>query len=206
VACFLIEDGDNCSRDSAVGIATGYGLDDRQVTLPSPCKVKNFRLSMSSRPAPRVHPTSYPMGTGDSFPGVKRPGRDAGHHLYLVPRSRKSGSIHPLPHTSLWRNASLVKHRDNFSFLRGRLYFFPFVCSLVNLCHFVHHRLSELRCALVSQCRNRYVPAFIRTPAVHSCAHSCSHKVRRTRVRNVDGLNRQSARTKTSRNDYRTVG
>jgi hypothetical protein len=26
-------------------------------------------------------------------------------HLQLVPRSRKCGSIHPLPHTSSWRNA-----------------------------------------------------------------------------------------------------
>jgi hypothetical protein len=26
-----------------------------------------------------IHPTSYPMGTGGSFPGVKRPGREADH-------------------------------------------------------------------------------------------------------------------------------
>jgi hypothetical protein len=26
-----------------------------------------------------VHPTSYTMGTGGSFPGVKRPGREADH-------------------------------------------------------------------------------------------------------------------------------
>jgi len=24
-----------------------------------------------------AHPASYPMGTGDSLPGVKRPGREA---------------------------------------------------------------------------------------------------------------------------------
>jgi hypothetical protein len=34
-----------------------------------------------------------------------------------VPKSRKCGSIHPLPHTPSWRSASLVKHRDNFTFL-----------------------------------------------------------------------------------------
>jgi hypothetical protein len=34
-------------------------------------------------------------------------------HLQLVPRFRKC-SIHPLPHTPLWRSAYLVKHRDNF--------------------------------------------------------------------------------------------
>jgi hypothetical protein len=26
-----------------------------------------------------VHPASYTMGTGSSFPGVKRPGREADH-------------------------------------------------------------------------------------------------------------------------------
>jgi hypothetical protein len=37
-------------------------------------------------------------------------------HLQLVPRSRKCGSIHPLPHTSSWRSAELAKQRDNFIF------------------------------------------------------------------------------------------
>jgi hypothetical protein len=35
------------SRDSAVGIATGYWLDDQGVGVP----VKNFYFSMSSKPA-----------------------------------------------------------------------------------------------------------------------------------------------------------
>jgi hypothetical protein len=26
---------------------------------------------------PEAHPASYPLGTADSFPGVKRPGREA---------------------------------------------------------------------------------------------------------------------------------
>jgi hypothetical protein len=38
-------------QDSSVGIATGYGLDDRGVGVPSPGRVKNFLLSTSSRPA-----------------------------------------------------------------------------------------------------------------------------------------------------------
>jgi hypothetical protein len=32
-------------------------------------------------------------------PGVKRQGLEAEHYLQVVPRSRKCGSIHPLPHT-----------------------------------------------------------------------------------------------------------
>jgi hypothetical protein len=54
----------NRSRDSVVGISTRCGLDDR--------RVKNFIFS-TSRLA-RVGPTSYPMGTGCSFPGGKAAG------------------------------------------------------------------------------------------------------------------------------------
>jgi hypothetical protein len=39
------------SRDSAVGIATGYGLDDREGRGSSPGRVKNYYFSISSRPA-----------------------------------------------------------------------------------------------------------------------------------------------------------
>jgi hypothetical protein len=53
------------SRDSVVGIATGYG------------RVKNF-LHVAQTGS-RVHPTSYPMGTGGFSSGVKRPGHEADH-------------------------------------------------------------------------------------------------------------------------------
>jgi hypothetical protein len=39
------------SRDSSVGIATGYGLDDQGGESSSPGRVKNFQFSISSRPA-----------------------------------------------------------------------------------------------------------------------------------------------------------
>jgi hypothetical protein len=38
------------SRDSAVGIATGYWLGDRGVGVRVPVRVKNFLFSTSSRP------------------------------------------------------------------------------------------------------------------------------------------------------------
>jgi hypothetical protein len=61
----------------AVGIATGYGLDDRGVGVRVPVESRIF--SSSRRPDRLgVHP-SYPVGTGGSFPGVKRPGREADH-------------------------------------------------------------------------------------------------------------------------------
>jgi hypothetical protein len=65
----------------------------------------------------RAHPVSYSVGTGDFPPGVKRPEREADHYLQLVPKSRKPESVHLLSHTSSWRSASLVKHRDNFTFI-----------------------------------------------------------------------------------------
>jgi hypothetical protein len=60
------------SRDSAVGIATGYGLDDRGVLGSSPGRVKNFLHVVQTGSG--VHPTSNPMGTGGSFPGGKAAG------------------------------------------------------------------------------------------------------------------------------------
>jgi hypothetical protein len=53
------------SRDSSVGIVTGYGLDDRGVGV---------RVPVGSRIFSEVHPTSYPMGTGSYFPGGKAAG------------------------------------------------------------------------------------------------------------------------------------
>jgi hypothetical protein len=60
------------SRDSVVGIATGYGLDDRVVDISSPGRVKNFLHVVQTGSG--VHPTSYPMATSDCFPGGKAAG------------------------------------------------------------------------------------------------------------------------------------
>ena len=45
---------------------------------------------------PGAHPDSCTMGSG-SFPGVKRPGRDAKHSSLLVPWLRKGSAIPLLP-------------------------------------------------------------------------------------------------------------
>jgi hypothetical protein len=39
-------------------------------------------------------------------------------YLQIIPGSRIRGSIHPLPDTSSWRSAQLIKHRDNFTFFK----------------------------------------------------------------------------------------
>jgi hypothetical protein len=67
------------SRDSSVGIALGYGLDDRGSKVPFPAGAGNFSLHYRVQHGPGAHPVSYPMGTGGSFSGVKRPGLEADH-------------------------------------------------------------------------------------------------------------------------------
>jgi hypothetical protein len=50
------------SRDSSVGIATGYGLDDQGRWSSSPGRVKTFSL-LIVQTGSGVHPTSYKMDT-----------------------------------------------------------------------------------------------------------------------------------------------
>ena len=67
-------------RDSSVGIATCYGLDD-----PGIESRWGARFFAPVQTDPGAHPASCTMGIG-SFPGVNRPGRGADHPPYLVPR------------------------------------------------------------------------------------------------------------------------
>jgi hypothetical protein len=65
-------------RDGSVGIATGYGLDDRGVAVRVPVD-KNFHFSVSSRPV--LGPTQSPIQwvPGALSLGVKWTGREADH-------------------------------------------------------------------------------------------------------------------------------
>jgi hypothetical protein len=61
------------SRDSAVGIATGYGLDDRGVGVRVSVGGTNFHFSTASRPA--LGPTQPPI---QWVPGIFSWGNAAG--------------------------------------------------------------------------------------------------------------------------------
>jgi hypothetical protein len=68
-------------------------------------RVKNFLFSMSSRPAvgftqPPIQCVPWVLSWK-----VKWSGREADDSPPTVPRSRKYGSIHPLPHTPSWLSA-----------------------------------------------------------------------------------------------------
>jgi hypothetical protein len=63
------------SRGSSGSIVSDYRLDDRG-SIPD----RGFSSSPRVQTGSGAHPASYPMGTGDPFPGGKaRPGRDADH-------------------------------------------------------------------------------------------------------------------------------
>jgi glutamine synthetase len=61
------------SRYSSVGIALGYGLDDRGSMVRFPAGARNFSLHRVHNGS-KAHPTSYPMGTRGSFRGGKAVG------------------------------------------------------------------------------------------------------------------------------------
>jgi hypothetical protein len=62
------------SRDSSVGIALGYGLDDRGSRVRLPAGAGNFSLHHRVQNGSGAHPASYPMGTSGFFPGGKSTG------------------------------------------------------------------------------------------------------------------------------------
>jgi hypothetical protein len=87
------------SWDSVVGIATGYGLDDRRVGSSTPGRVKNFLFSTSSRPAlGSTHPRiQWVLGALSS--GVKRPGREVDHLPPASAEVKKMWIYTSTPHT-----------------------------------------------------------------------------------------------------------
>jgi hypothetical protein len=67
------------SRDSSVGIALGYGLDDRGSRVRFPVGAGNYSVHHRLQNGSGVYPASYPVGTRGSFPGLKRAVREADH-------------------------------------------------------------------------------------------------------------------------------
>jgi hypothetical protein len=103
------------SRDSSVGIALGYGLDDRgsRVRFPG----GDFSLHHRVQNGSGAHPASYPMGTRGSFPGVKRPGREADHSPPSA-EVKNAWSYTATPPVGL--------HGVVLSYTQGQLYLYPF--------------------------------------------------------------------------------
>jgi hypothetical protein len=110
------------SQDSAVGIATGYGLDERGVGVR--VSVGSRIFSSPRRPDRALGSTQPPIKwvPGVLSLGVKRPGREADHSppasaeveenvdLYIHFPTRLHGVV-----------LKLVKHRDKFTYFLLRL-------------------------------------------------------------------------------------
>jgi hypothetical protein len=62
------------SQDSSVGIALGYGLDDRGSRVRFQAGAGNFSLRHQVRNGSGAHQSSYPMSTGVPFPGGEKAG------------------------------------------------------------------------------------------------------------------------------------
>jgi hypothetical protein len=62
--------------------------------------VKNFMHDVQTGSG--VHPTSSLMGTGGSFPGIKRPGRKADHGPPTNDKVKKTWIYTSTPHTPSW--------------------------------------------------------------------------------------------------------
>jgi hypothetical protein len=73
VLCILILKNFHKNRDSSVGIALGYVLDDRGIRFLFPAGAGNFSLHHVQNGS-GAHSASYPMGTRGSFPGSKAAG------------------------------------------------------------------------------------------------------------------------------------
>jgi hypothetical protein len=104
------------NRDSSVGIALGYGLDDRGSRVRFPVEAGNFSLHHRLQNGSGAHPASYPMGTRGSFSGCKAAGAWSWPLTSIYCRGQRvRGAIpqHPQYAFIAW---CLVKHSDNFNF------------------------------------------------------------------------------------------
>jgi hypothetical protein len=70
---------DRKSRDSSVGIALDYGLDDRGSRVRLPAGAGNFSLHYNVQNGSGAHSVSIQWVPGSLSLGVKRPGREADH-------------------------------------------------------------------------------------------------------------------------------
>jgi hypothetical protein len=101
------------SRDSSVGIVTGYWLDGRGSV---PVRDKILPFSITSKSALGLTQPAIQWVSGTLYPGVKRQGREAHHSSPTSAEVENVGAILTLPHTNSWCDAKFIMHRDKFTF------------------------------------------------------------------------------------------
>jgi hypothetical protein len=99
------------SRVSSGSIVSDYGLDDRAIGVRFPAGPKDFSYNLCVQTGSGAHPVSCTLGTGGSFPRVKRGrGVTLTTHPHLVPRSWMSRSSHL--NTQITENVNLLDSAD----------------------------------------------------------------------------------------------
>jgi hypothetical protein len=99
-----------------VGIALGYGLDNRGSRFRFPAGAGNFSLHHRVQNCAGAHPASYPMSTGALFLGVKWPGREADHSPPSSAEVKEWVEVYfHSPNTPSWCGTQ-GEHRDDFTF------------------------------------------------------------------------------------------
>jgi hypothetical protein len=96
-----------CSRDSSIGIATGYGTDGRG-SIPGREKISLFYTVFR----PPLGPTPNQWVQGALISGLKRQGRETYHSPPSSVEGKIGGVMSQFLHTSSWRGAYLIKRRD----------------------------------------------------------------------------------------------
>jgi hypothetical protein len=104
------------SRDGSVGIALGYGLDDRGSRVRFPALAGNFSLHHRAQNGPGATQLPVQWVPDVLSLGIKRLGRDAEHSPPSNAEVKEWVELYLYSsNTPSWRGAQL-KHRDNFTF------------------------------------------------------------------------------------------
>jgi hypothetical protein len=98
------------------GIPIGYRLDGRS-SIPGRGNIFSHLHCVQTGSSRLVQ-----WEPGAPSPGLKRPGREADHSTPFNVEVKNARAIPPLPHTSSWRGAYLVKHRHNFTLFTSYIY------------------------------------------------------------------------------------
>jgi hypothetical protein len=94
------------SRDSSIGITTGYGLEDRMIGVRFPAGAGNFFLRHRVQTRSGAHPASYPVDKGATSLGVRRPGRVTDHSPTSNTKVKECMELYFYsPNTVSWRGA-----------------------------------------------------------------------------------------------------
>jgi hypothetical protein len=104
------------TRDSSVGIATCYGLDDRGSGVRFSARAGNFSPLHRVQAGSGAHPASYQMERGAFSPGVKRLGYEVDHSLPSSAEVKNALSYTSTPTMSSWRDAWLNTGQLTHSF------------------------------------------------------------------------------------------